>query len=191
MRTLHSILAAAVIAAAAYTATAQAQEKPEDKPPADIWEAAAKGDVAAIKGFLAKDNKIDDQGKYGYSILHIAAKNGQAAVAEFALANGANINLPSNSKKTPLHYTAQHNQLALAKLLVAAKADLAAKDKKGRTALDLAGGEAKRELANYLRSVGVTSKSDAAAAKSIFVAAKIGAVDAIKKHLEALSLIHI
>ena len=73
MRTLHSILAAAVIAAAAYTATAQAQEKPEDKPPADIWEAAAKGDVAAIKGFLAKDNKIDDQGKYGYSILHIAA----------------------------------------------------------------------------------------------------------------------
>ena len=118
MRTLHSLLAAAAVAVAGYTATVQAQEKPEDKPPADIWEAAAKGDVAAIKGFLAKDNKIDDQNKNGYSILHIAVRSGQAAVAEFALANGADINLRSNSKKTPLHYTAQYNQLALAKLLV-------------------------------------------------------------------------
>jgi len=185
MRTLHSILAAAALAVAGYTATAQAQENPEDKPPANIWEAAAKGDVEAIKGFLAKDNKIGDQNKNGYSILHIAARTGQTAVAEFALANGANINLPSNSKKTPLHYTAQLNQLAMAKLLVEAKADLAAKDKKGRTALDLATGEAKRELANYLRGVGVTSKSDEEAAKSIFVAAKIGALDVLKKHLEA------
>jgi len=185
MRTLHSILAAAALAVAGYTATAQAQEKPEDKPPADIWEAAAKGDFEAIKGFLAKDNKIGDQNKNGYSILHIAARTGQTAVAVFALANGANINLPSNSKKTPLHYTAQYNQLAMAKLLVAAKADLAAKDKKGRTALDLATGEAKRELANYLRAAGVTSKSDEAAAESIFVAAKIGALDVLKKHLEA------
>ena len=185
MRTLHSILAGAALAVAGYTATAQAQEKPEDKPPSDIWEAAAKGDVEAIKDFLAKDNKIGDQNKNGYSILHIAARTGQTAVAEFALANGANINLPSNSKKTPLHYTAQLNQLAMAKLLVEAKADFEAKDKKGRTALDLATGEAKRELANYLRGVGVTSKSDEAAAKSIFVAAEIGALDAIKKHLDA------
>jgi ankyrin len=185
MRTLHSILAGAALAVAGYTATAQAQEKPEDKPPTDIWEAAAKVDIEAIKGFLAKDNKIGDQNKNGYSILHIAARTGQTAVAEFALANGANINLPSNSKKTPLHYTAQLNQLAMAKLLVEAKADLEAKDNKGRTALDLAAGEAKRELANYLRGVGVTSKSDEAAAKSIFVAAEIGALDAIKKHLDA------
>ena len=185
MRTKYSILAAAALAVAGFVATVEGQEKPEEKPPADIWQAAEKGDVEAIKGFLAKDNKIGDQNKNGYSILHIAARTGQTAVAEFALANGANINLPSNSKKTPLHYTAQLNQLAMAKLLVEAKADLAAKDKKGRTALDLATGEAKRELANYLRGVGVTSKSDEEAAKSIFVAAEIGALDAIKKHLEA------
>ena len=185
MRTKYSILAAAALAVAGFVATVEGQEKPEEKPPADIWQAAEKGDVEAIKGFLAKDNKIGDQNKNGYSILHIAARTGQTAVAEFALANGANINLPSNSKKTPLHYTAQLNQLAMAKLLVEAKADLAAKDKKGRTALDLATGEAKRELANYLRGVGVTSKSDEEAAKSIFVAAKIGSIDAIKKHLEA------
>lgn len=184
MRTLHSILAAAALAVAGYTATAQAQEKPELKPPAGIWEAAAKGDVKAIKVFLANDNKIGEQNKNGYSILHIAARTGQTAVAEFALANGANINLPSNSIKTPLHYTSQLNQLAMAKLLVEAKADLEAKDKKGRTALDLATGEAKRELANYIRG-GVMSKSDEAAAKSISVAAEIGALEAIKKHLEA------
>ena len=145
-RTIHNLMAAVALALAGFADAAQAQEKPEDKPPADIWQAAAEGDVEAIKGFLANDNKIDDQNKNGYSILHIAVRSGQAAVAEFALANGADINLRSNSKKTPLHYTAQYNQLALAKLLVAAKADLAAKDKKGRTALDLATGEAKREM---------------------------------------------
>ena len=87
-------------AAAGYTATAQAQEKPEDKPPANIWEAAAKGDVEAIKGFLANDNKIDDQNKNGYSILHIAVRSGQAAVAEFALANGAEAALMCGSGST-------------------------------------------------------------------------------------------
>ena len=185
MKTLHSILVAAVLAVAGCTATAQAQEKPEDKPPADIWEAAAKGDVEAIKAFLAKDNKIDDQNKNGYSILHVSIRSGQAVVAEFALANGLDINLRSNSKKAPLHYAAQYNRVTMAKQLVEARADLTAKDKKGRTALDLATGEVKRELANYLRSVGMTSKSDEAAAKSIYVAAKIGSIDAIKKHLEA------
>jgi ankyrin repeat protein len=185
IRTKYSILAATAIAVAGFVATVEAQEKPEEKPPTDIWQAAEKGDIEAINGFLAKDNKIDDQNKDGYSILHVAIRRDQAAVAEFALANGADINLRSNSKKTPLHYTAQYNQLALAKLLVAAKADLAAKDKKGRTALDLATGEAKREMAQYLRDAGVMSKNDEAAAKSVFVAAKIGSIDAIKKHLEA------
>ena len=100
----------------------------------------------------------------------------------FALANGADINLRSKSKKAPLHYAAQYNQLEAAKQLVEAKADLTAKDKKGRTALDFAGGEAKRELANFLREAGVPSRNDEAAAKSIFVAAKYGSVAAIKKH---------
>ena len=185
MRTIHSTLVAVALAVASFAATAQAQEIPEDKPPADIWQAAAKGDVEAIKGFLAKGNNINDQNKDGYSILHVAIRSDQAVVAEFALANSADINLRSNSKKTPLHYAAQYNRLALAKQLVEAKADLAAKDKKGRTALDLATGEAKRELANYLRAAGVTSKSDEAAAKSIYVAAKIGSSEALKKHLEA------
>ena len=122
--------------------------------------------MEAIKGFLAKGSKIDDQNKDGYSILHIAVRSGQAAVEEFALVHGADINLRSNSKKTPLHYPAQYNRLALAKQLVEAKADLAAKDKKGRTALDLATGEAKREIAQYLRDAGVMSKNDEAAAES-------------------------
>jgi len=177
-------MAALVLALAGFADSVRAQEKPEEKPPADIWQAAEKGDIEAIKGFLAKDNKIDDQNNDGYSILHVAIRSGQTAVAEFALANGADINLRSNSKKTPLHYASQYNRLDLTKQLVEAKADLAAKDKKGRTALDLATGEAKRELAAYLRSVGITSKSDEAAAKSIYVAAKIGSIAALKKHLE-------
>ncbi|HCV98030.1 MAG TPA: hypothetical protein DGJ56_01915, partial [Verrucomicrobiales bacterium] len=179
------------LALAGDTTTILAQEKPadpkpEEKPaPKTIWAAAVAGDIEAIKGFLAKENKINDQNKDGYSILHAAIRKGQTAVVTFALANGADINLRSKSKKAPLHYAAQFNQLEAAKQLVEAKADLTAKDKKGRTALDFAGGEAKQELANFLREAGVPSRNDEAAAKSIFVAAKYGSVAAIKKHLEA------
>ena len=163
-----------------------ADPKPEEKPaPKTIWAAAVAGDIEAIKGFLAKENKIDDQSRDGYSILHAAIRKGKTEVVTFALANGANVNLRSKSKKSPLHYAAQYNQLAAAKLLVEAKADLTVKDKRGRTALDLAQGEAKRELAKFLRSAGMKSRDDEAAAKSIFVAAKIGSVEAIKKHLAA------
>ena len=163
-----------------------ADPKPEEKPaPKTIWAAAVAGDIEAIKGFLAKENKINDQNKDGYSILHAAIRKGQTAVVTFALANGADINLRSKSKKAPLHYAAQYNQLEAANQLVEAKADLTSKDKKGRTALDFAGGEAKRELANFLREAGVPSRNDEAAAKSIFFAAKYGSVAAIKKHLAA------
>ena len=191
MTTFCRFTAVMALALAGGTTTILAQEKPadpkpEEKPaPKTIWAAAVAGDIGAIKGFLAKENKINDQNKDGYSILHAAIRKGQTAVVTFALANGADINLRSKSKKAPLHYAAQYNQLEAAKQLVEAKADLTAKDKKGRTALDFAGGEAKRELANFLREAGVPSRNDEAAAKSIFVAAKYGSVAAIKKHLEA------
>jgi len=191
MTTICRLTIVLTLALTGITTTVLAQEKPadpqpEEKPaPKTIWAAAVTGDVEAIKVFLGKSNKIDDQNKDGYSILHAAIRKGQTEVVTFALANGANINLLSKSKKTPLHYAAQYNQLELAKQLVKAKADLTVKDKKGRTALDLAKGEAKRELANFLREAGVTSRDDEAAVKSIFVAAKIGSLVAIKKHLEA------
>ena len=34
-------------------------------------------DIDAIKGFLAKENKINDQNKDGYSILHAAIRKGR------------------------------------------------------------------------------------------------------------------
>jgi hypothetical protein len=64
-RTIHNLMAAVTLALVGFADTAQTQEKPEDKPPADIWQAAAKGDVEVIKGFLARGNKIDDQNKDG------------------------------------------------------------------------------------------------------------------------------
>ena len=45
MGTLHSMMAAAVLVVTGFAASAQAQENPEIKPPPDIWQAAAEGDV--------------------------------------------------------------------------------------------------------------------------------------------------
>ncbi|MAH76031.1 MAG: hypothetical protein CBC62_07970, partial [Opitutia bacterium TMED102] len=116
MTTFYRFAAVLTLALAGSVSPVLAQEnpddpKPEEKPaPKTIWEAAVAGDIEAIKGFLVKENKIDDQNREGYSILHAAIRKGKTEVVTFALANGANVDLRSKSKKSPLHYAAQYNQ---------------------------------------------------------------------------------
>ena len=76
MTTFCRFTAVMVLALAGGTTMILVQEKPahpkpEEKPaPKTIWAAAVAGDIEAIKGFLAKENKINDQNKDGHSILH-------------------------------------------------------------------------------------------------------------------------
>src|SRR5262249_54851311 len=55
--------------------------------------AAASGDIAAVKTFLARGTPVDARDRYsGMTALHAAAANGQMAVVEYLIAAGADVN---------------------------------------------------------------------------------------------------
>ena len=55
--------------------------------------------------------------------LHAAAAKGQVIVAEFLLANGADLNAPDGSGETPLHIAVGNGHKAMTELLLARKAE--------------------------------------------------------------------
>ncbi|MHB1308696.1 MAG: ankyrin repeat domain-containing protein, partial [Limisphaerales bacterium] len=70
--------------------------------------------------------------------LHKAAASGYLAVAEFLLANGAEVNAADRSRRTPLHLAASAGHKRLCELLLSQGADVKASDSKGFTPLHLA-----------------------------------------------------
>jgi ankyrin repeat protein len=65
------------------------------KPPPpniSIHEAAAKGNIEAVKQHLAADTDVNAKGKNGWTPLHIAAANDHKELAELLIEKGANVN---------------------------------------------------------------------------------------------------
>jgi len=133
-----------------------------------IWDAAAQGDIEAIKQHL--DAGADINGTFvasgvpgsGGTPLHLAALTGQERVIEFLLEEGADINARADDEHggTPLHWAAAFGVKQSARLLVNAGAEVNAKDKDGYTPLDATfyqpeqEKQAKLEIANLLRENG-------------------------------------
>jgi ankyrin repeat protein len=76
----------------------------------------------------------------GETALHVAARNGHAAVAKLLLSNGASPNVKTESGATPLHIACANVDGAMVKLLIDGGADVRAKTQEGisplRAALD-------------------------------------------------------
>ena len=74
---------------------------------ATSYEAAREGDLEQVKALL-KDNPdlVFCKDSYGMSPLHWAASSGRKNVAEFLLANKAQIDSRDNIGQTPLHLAA-------------------------------------------------------------------------------------
>jgi len=79
------------------------------------------------------------KGKNGLTPLHEAAANGHTDVAEFLLANDADVNARAMNDLTPLHQAASAGRSKVTELLLAKGADVNAKASSGNTALDMAG----------------------------------------------------
>ena len=69
----------------------------------DIWTAAEEGNVEAVKGYLAIGVNVDERDEvYGGTPLHFAAFRGRNEIAEFLIAEGADVNPKNGEGATPL-----------------------------------------------------------------------------------------
>lgn len=102
--------------------------------------AAKSGHVEILKELLAQEGiEIEACSSMKRTPVHVAAEFDHAEVVKLLLAQGADINSRDFDESTPLHVASQYGSLnTLDYLLKETKAELAAKNKFGYTASDIA-----------------------------------------------------
>jgi len=96
---------------------AQPPEPPTLKAPSiSIHDAAAKGNIDAVKHHLATGADVNAKGYRGFTLLHYAARNGHKEIVELLIAEGADVNV-KNAGTTPLDVAEEFNLSELASIL--------------------------------------------------------------------------
>jgi hypothetical protein len=121
-----------------------------------IHDAARAGDLAKVK-LLVKEHpdlvsSKDDQ--YGQTPLHVAAFNDHKDVAEFLLANKADVNAKAKNGSTPLHLAAAKGNKDIVELLLANNADVNALDNDGWSPMHSAAVMSQKETEDLLAAKG-------------------------------------
>ncbi|MGA3346733.1 MAG: ankyrin repeat domain-containing protein [Terracidiphilus sp.] len=121
-----------------------------------IHDAARAGDLDKVKSLIKESPGLvsskDD--KYGQTPLHIAAFNDRKDVAEFLLANKADVNAKAKNGSTPLHLAAAKGNKDMVELLLANKADIDAVDNEGWSPLHSAATWNQKEVQELLIAKG-------------------------------------
>ena len=133
---------------------------PTAKAPAiSIHEAAANGNIEAVKQHIAAGTDVNVKNEFGWTPLYYAALYGHKEVAELLIAAGADVNVKNERPRgrTPLHWA---NNKEIAELLIDAGADVNAKNHRGQTPLDWANRRNQGETADLLRKHGGKTKRE-------------------------------
>jgi ankyrin repeat protein len=101
------------------------------------------------ENLVVQRGMVANTDKSGDTLLDLAAAYGEKDVAEFLLANKAEINVKDKYGFTPLHFAV--NSRDVTELLLANGADANAKDNRGMTPLD---GAMNKDVAELLRQHG-------------------------------------
>jgi ankyrin repeat protein len=118
---------------------------------ADLFDAVRTGDLEKVKALLQADPKLAEaRTEDGSTALHLAALEGQTAVAQLLLANGAQVNARGLREETPLHMAMYDGHREVAEVLLASQADLDARNTAGETPLHLAVRKGYRDLVELL-----------------------------------------
>jgi hypothetical protein len=144
----------AVFVLAGQPATAAAQS-------ADVWTAAAKGNLEAIKEYVAAGAEIDAKApSIEVTPLMVAAITGQSDAADLLLAKGAKPDIRNNEGSTALHMAAFFGHLEIVQNLVAKGADVNARNERSETPLDTVSGAWNEELEGVYRAIGSSLNLD-------------------------------
>jgi len=118
--------------------------------------------------------------------IHEASSNGNIEAVKQHLAAGTNVDEQTSKGRTPLHFATQKGHKEIVELLITNNADVNVIDHLLRfTPVDWAVFSRKKEIAELLRKHGGKDRHWFASEKSIHVAARVGHIEAVKKHLEA------
>lgn len=88
-----------------------------------LFEAAWKGDAAAVRALLAKGIDVNTKFRFGTTALFYAAQKGHLEVVQILLDHGADVNIQGIGGWTPLVFAAYKGQARIVKLLLDKGAD--------------------------------------------------------------------
>ena len=121
-------------------------------PDISIHDAAAKGNIEAVKKAIAAGADVNAKGDGGETPLHHATTK---AVTELLIAEGADVNAKNAEGWTPLHEAALYGDKEISELLIAKSANVNAKDDDGETPLHKAVYNGHKEVTELLIAAGV------------------------------------
>ena len=111
--------------------------------------AAHHGELDLMKLLVARGAQVN---RPGWTPLHYAATDGQAAAVEYLLDAAAYIDAESPNRTTPLMMAARHKQVTVLRLLLEQGADPTARNEAGLTAADYLERQGEREAAELVRA---------------------------------------
>jgi predicted DNA-binding WGR domain protein len=137
--------------------------------PAEVWQAFARWDVAAVGEYLRADPSLARfRGPEGETPLHTAVQNRRHAMARLFLEHGADVNAQGGEdKETPFGLAiddfdaANKNDLRTVEVLLAYHPDLSIKNRSGLTLLQRA--MLDEDLVKLLEKHGIAANLDSAA----------------------------
>lgn len=93
--------------------------------------------LEALRFLLDQGAKVDAVNEAGYSLLHVAAQNGEIEIMQRLLDKGADLDLPDKNGRTPLFHAINKSPHSLdtVKFLIDCEANLNIQDEDGRTPL--------------------------------------------------------
>ncbi len=148
-----------------------------------LFRAAEKGDLPAVKRLLGQGADVNAKNDKGWASLIFAAKEGNVKLTQILLDKGADVNTRTRQNCTPLMFAVVSNRVDVVKVLLDRGADVHAKEnEKGAQPLHYAANMGNPEIIELLIKHGakVDAKEDRYNVTPLMSAAEKGQIEAAK-----------
>ena len=109
------------------------RDDPDAMIDADMFDAAFKGDLRALRDMVARGASVNAMGAYGQYPLHYAIAGGSRQCVNMLLEHMASVNVQDAKGDTPLHVAARTGDIEIIRALVKRRADRSACNYSGKT----------------------------------------------------------